>query len=200
MNIQRFKLSSNRLKLTATIVFCAVAVAGWGLWMKYKVPEKLPTPQDDYPETRPLLATVAASGSARQSLLANDFTLVNRFRDLSDGCRVGFLSSFTTTKSGKLSSADIADPGELFQESDALVAGLRFRRLVFAGEQSGKCFIYYQHGGKMYPQWCLAVIDESSKKPLWVGMRIGSLPAQTIDELRAQLLKGVFRDDAGLVC
>ena len=200
MNIQSFKLTPSRLKLAATLALCAMFVAGWGFWMRYRIPERLPTPREESSEQRPLLATVAVSESARQSLLANDFMLVNRFRDLSDGCRTGFLSSFTDTKSGKLSSADIADPGEPFQFSDALVLGFPYRRLVVAGEQSGRCFIYYQHGGKMYAEWCLAVIDESRKKPLWVGMRIGSLPAQTIDELRAKLLNGAFRDHAGLVC
>jgi hypothetical protein len=200
MNIRNSMVASVRLTMVAILALCAVFVAGGGFWMKYRIPERLPTPREESLEQRPLLATVAASESVRQSLFANDFTLVNRFRNLSDSCRTGFLSSFTITKSGQLSNADIADSGEPFQFSDALVPGLPFRRLVFAGEHSGKCFIYYQHGGKMYPEWCLAVIDESRKEPLWVGMRIGSRPAQTIDELRAQLRKGAFRDDAGLVC
>jgi hypothetical protein len=200
MNVQNFKLTPSTLKLVAALVLCAMFVAGWGFWMKYRIPEKLPTPQEESPEQRPLLATVAASESGRQNLIAYDFGLVNRFRDFSNGCRTGFLSSFTAVKSGKLSSADIADPGELFQDSDALVQGLPYRRLILGGQRSDRCFIYYQHGGTMYARWCLAVIDESSEKPLWVGIRFGSDPAQTLDELRGQLLRGAFRDDAGLVC
>jgi hypothetical protein len=175
-------------------------MAATGLWLRYRLPEKLPPPREEKSEGRPLLATVAASRSVRQGLLTKDFVLVDRFRDLSSGCRTGFLSSFTTADSGKLSSADVADPGEPFQFSDALVAGLPFRRLILAGDQPGKCFLYYQHGGKMYAEYCLAIIDEITKKPVWVGIRNGGRPVKSIDELRAQLTGDAFRDDLGLVC
>jgi hypothetical protein len=94
---------------------CGLFVAATGLWRKYRLPEKFPARPEEKSEERPLLATVAAPRNVRQGLLNDDFVLVNRFRDLSAGCRTGFLSSFTTTGSGKLSSADMANPGEPFQ-------------------------------------------------------------------------------------
>lgn len=201
MNVQSFGSVLGRLKLAAAgFAIIAVLAAVGGIWIKYRSPEKLPAHREDQPKTRPLLATVAASGVIRESLLSGNYSLVFRFRDLSEGCKTGYLSSFTPGESGKISSADIADPGSPFQSSDALVEGLPYRRLIFAGQRSDRCFIYYQHGGTMYPRWCLAVLDESSREPLWIGIRIGSPPAKDIAELRAQLLNGAFRDDAGLVC
>jgi hypothetical protein len=196
MDRKNMKITLGRMKVVALLALCAVSIAGVGMWQKYKAPEKLPSRREENVEARPVLATVAVSRSVRQSLLTKDFVLVNQFRGLSDGCEAGFLSSF----SPKLSSADVADPGEPFQDSDALIAGLPFRRLVFAGEQPGKCFVYYQYGGKMYAEFCVAVIDEQSKKPLWVARRSGSRPAQSIDELRAQILSDALRDDLGSVC
>ena len=201
MNVQSFMLALGRLKsVAAAVAIIAVLAAVAGIWIKYRSPEKLPAHREDQPKTRPLLATVAASGVNRESLLSGDYSLFFRFRDLSEECKTGFLSSFIPGEAGKISSADIADPGSPFQSSDALVEGLPYRRLIFAGQKPGRCFIYYQHGGTMYPRWCLAVLDESNRKPLWIGMQIGSPPAQDIDELRAHLLGGVFRNDSGPVC
>ena len=201
MNVQSLMPALGRLKLAAAAVaIIAVLAAVAGIWIKYRSPEKLHAHREDQPKTRPLLATVVVSGVSRESLLSGNYSLVFRFRDLSEECKTGFLSSFTPGESGKISSADIADPESPFQSSDALVEGLPYRRLIFAGQGSGRCFIYYQHGGTMYPRWCLAVLDESNRKPLWIGMRIGSPPAQDINELRAQLLGGVFRNDSGPVC
>jgi hypothetical protein len=201
MNVQSSMPALSRLKLAAaTVAIIAVLAAVTGIWIKYRSPEQLPAHREDQPKTRPLLATVAASGVNRESLLSGNYSPVVRFRDLSEECKTGFLSSFIPGESGKISSADIADPGSLFQSSDAPVEGLPYRRLIFAGQGAGRCFIYYQHGGTMYPRWCLAVLDESNRKPVWIGMRIGSLPAQNIDELREQLLGGMFRNDVGPVC
>lgn len=200
MNMRSLRFLRLNWKPASALLACALIVVGWRIWLKFRVPETLSNPRGSYTETRPLLATVPTPDGVRNSLLTGDFSVVKRFANISEECRTSFLSSFASSSSAKLSSADIADPGAPFQSSDALVAGLPFRRLVFAGERRDECFIYYLHGGKMYPRWCVAIIDKLHGKPVWVGMRVGSIPAQTLDELQAQIRAGVFQDDVGPVC
>lgn len=191
----------NRKLIWAVLLMCAAVIAGIGFWRELRIPSHVPLPPryQESANQRPLLATVSAPLSVRQKLLLGDFTVVHRFQNLPDRCQESFLSSFSNPGGKGISIADIANPGELFQFSDALVPNLPYRRLVFAGQQHDKCFIYYQDGGHMYASFCLAVIDEGSEKPIWIGNEWGK-PAASISELRQRLSANAFRDDSGAVC
>ena len=109
-------------------------------------------------------------------------------------CRSTFDSSFAHNLGAAASSKEIelANPGQMFQSSDALIEGAPFRRLEFAGLGTGRCFVYYQHGGTMYPRFCLAVMDNANGKMLWVGE--ARKQARNLDQLRKMLLRGDFMD------
>jgi hypothetical protein len=116
------------------------------------------------------------------------------------GCGTPFAASFIATSDlqMRLDGIHFADPGEPFQESDHIRPGLPFRRLLFAGVGTTNCFIHYQSGGKMYPMFCLAVVDQTTHKTIWVGeSKIG---ASDLEELRKMLRVSKFNDLAGPGC
>jgi|HubBroStandDraft_4_1064222.scaffolds.fasta_scaffold25857_1 hypothetical protein len=148
------------------------------------------------------LKTLPASDSFRSHLLDGEFTIVNRMQDISQGCRAPFESSFsyysrTVPKKRKI---DFADPGQDFNYGDAVRDGVPFRQLHFAGLGPNSCFIYYQQGGRIYPSTCLAVMDYSGGKVIWVGVVSGGRAARNFRELRAVFSQHKFSDSGGLDC
>ncbi|HET6844377.1 MAG TPA: hypothetical protein VFK06_22245 [Candidatus Angelobacter sp.] len=146
-------------------------------------------------ESRPLLNTLALPPGARQHLLDGTFTLVTFSQSIAQGCRAVFDASFTPAISTDI---ELANPGNMFQSSDAFIQGAPFRRLVFAGQRTGRCFIYYQHGGTMYPRFCLAVMDDEHQGMLWAGET--SKEGHTLEQLRIMLRQGDFMDKTGATC
>ncbi|MBZ5700713.1 MAG: hypothetical protein LAN84_02570 [Acidobacteriia bacterium] len=154
-----------------------------------KIGELRETPEWEH---RPRLYTTSVSDSLRVRLLDGEFSVLPAVNEIPQDCRSTFNSAFTyphvtTAESKKI---ELANPDEMFQDSDALVPGLPFRRLVFAGARSDRCFIYYQHGGTMYPRFCLAVMDNIHGKMLWVGE--SRKQARHLEELRLMLLRNDF--------
>ncbi|SRR6266705_1250252 len=146
------------------------------------------------------LSTVSAPDVIRKQLLDGDFKIVNRVEEISENCASVFESSFVSASGAvpKRREVKLANPGQVFQSSDALVPGAPFRRLEFAGLGVKGCFVYYQSGGKMYPSFCAAVIDYKEMKAVWIGE--SRKRAMTLQELRSMVVKGQFRDTGEPAC
>jgi hypothetical protein len=146
------------------------------------------------------LRTKPIADSLRAHLLDEDFKIVSHTEAIPQTWRSIFDSSFVDIHGLATNGArvEMADPGQRFQSSDALVPGLPFRRLVFAGLSPQKSFIYYQHGGSMYPSYCLAVMDYGSKSMVWVGESRNV--ARSLSDLRFMLSRGLFEDTGGPGC
>lgn len=145
------------------------------------------------------LGTRAVSAVTREHLLDSEFKLVNQVSQIPQNCISSFDSSFTNAEGAPAGArVQLADPGQPFQYSDAIVPGLPFRRLLFAGIAPESCFVYYQHGGVMYPSYCLVVSDKSSTHAIWVGE--SRKRANNLQDLRSMLVRSEFSDTAGPVC
>ena len=92
---------------------------------------KLLTPQPDSP-------VASAMG-----ILDGDFEILTSVNRLPTPVR----SAFATLS--RQSSFEMADPGQNFQATDLITKkGLPWRRLIFAGISTGKCFLHYERGGR----------------------------------------------------
>lgn len=138
--------------------------------------------------------------SIRDHLLDGDFRVVNRWHAIPEKWRSTFGSSFVSSEGATVrgDAIDMADPDQPFQVSDSIVPGLSFRRLVFAGLSPKRAFIYYQHGGSMYPAYCLAVMDAGTSGDLWVGE--ARRASRNLEDLRSMLSRGLFDDTSGSGC
>lgn len=188
------------LKLGLLIVGIAAITLGVRVAMLFRAVAPPPVPEQGALRTLPPepdqfhLRTTSAPRAVRSHLLAGNFKLVDRVAQIDDACRDVFFGSFVSGTGAAPSAGEVslADPGQPFQSSDDLVPGVPFRRLVLAGVGPNSCFIYYQHGGSMYPRFCLAVIDRAQKKVVWLGE--SSKEARSIGELRRMLLSQQFCD------
>src|SRR5205809_974165 len=83
-------------------------------------------------DIRALLNTMPLPPKDRDHLLDGDFNLVTRTEEIPNDCLSTFNSSFTKLE-GKvnLKEIELANPGQIFQMSDALIPDAPFRRLVF---------------------------------------------------------------------
>ena len=144
------------------------------------------------------LKTLSVSDATRGHLLDGGFAIVHRMQDISQSCKGPFESSFSffSRTVPKKREIDFADPGQDFNYGDAIRGGLPFRQLHFAGLGSNSCFIYYQQGGRIYPSSCLAVMNYSGGKTIWVGVVAGGKAARNFRELRADFSQNKF-DDSG---
>ena len=194
-------------RLWLVVAIAVLAIACIGIYIASNVvPWRVSTEQLDVGKAqktpkvveRPLLKTIHMLPSTRDHLLDGNFKILSKEDAIPAECRSAFYSSFSPSGIGQLEEFKLADPGQPYQASDALVPGLPFRRLVFAGQQAGRCFVYYKHGGVTNPSYCVAVIDISTNKLLWVGRSFEE--ASGVQKLRAMLRSGKFQDERGLVC
>jgi hypothetical protein len=204
--MKQTKTFSRRSKVGFSIAAAFLLACGVAYMTLLKIPKEETLPEvgikqtiHEFPESVFLKARPAAD-SVRDHLLDGDFKVVNHVQAIPQTWRSIFDSSFVDihglpTKGARV---EMADPGQPFQSSDALVPGLPFRRLVLAGLSSQKCFIYYQHGGSMYPSYCLAVMDYGSNSMIWVGE--SRKVARSLSDLRFMLSRGLFEDTGGPGC
>ncbi len=194
--------SKSKMILVVVIVFLIVGgVVGIVEYESALRTNSVPPPNANDPQldSRPLLSTVPLPTATRDHLLDGGFNTVNLFEKISLNCMSAFESSFVSSSgAARNSKIELANPGKIFQSSDALIEGAPFRRLEFAGMGTSSCFIYYQHGGTMYPRFCLAIMNNDNQKMLWVGET--RKQAHNLDQLRHMLLKGDFIDTSGSVC
>jgi len=147
------------------------------------------------------LALISANGADPAHFIEGDFRIVKRRRDITMGCWGIFESSFRNYWSGSAVPAGqvlFADPGEDFEFGDVIRGGLPLRRLVLAGLGTKTCFIYTDRGGAMYAASCLAVMDYTLGKPIWVGKFYRG--ARNIKQLRLMFSKKWFQDSGNLTC
>lgn len=179
----------NRSSKTAT--FCLLAglaglVAACGIWYVKAIrpPRVIDLQQfakktDVYGPLDPVhLNTLSVPGGTVDHLLDGDFTIVNRMQNIPDECRVIFA----------------ANPGQEFNYGDAIIEGLPYRQLHFAGISPKSCFIYYQRGGNDYPSSCLAVVNRERRKIISLG--VTRKKAGNLHDLRSLLSHHQF-DDRG---
>jgi hypothetical protein len=187
--------------LAGVLVVCGLA---WAAWYRFTRVELAPdirvhreTPE--FPEDV-ALARKSASKSVRDHLLDGDFRVVNQIEAVPVPWGAVFDSSFSFPggTGSRRNKVGMADPGQPFQASDSLRPGLPFRRLIFAGFNAERAFIYYQHGGRMYPSYCLAVMDGDTKGMVWVGE--ARKEARNLGELRIMVSQGLFDDSPGPGC
>lgn len=158
-----------------------------------------PTPtQRDIPGTF-YLRTSSVPDGLRAHLLDGDFRTVSKVNEISGDCIQVFESSFITISGSRAKPGEVslANPGEAFQASDAILPGLPFRRLQFAGLGPSKCFIHYQSGGQP-SAFCTAVIDYENQRIVWVGEYHEA--GKNLDDLRRMLALGQVRNTSGRAC
>jgi hypothetical protein len=146
------------------------------------------------------LDAMQVRNSERSHLLDGNFKIVFRMRDMSQSCWNSLNSSFVSNPKAISKSGDVpfADPGQPAQYGDSLKPDAPFRRLVFAGEGPRTCFVYFRHGGVNHPSYCLAVFDDTTRKPIWVGE--ARVQVRNLPELRSLLSKNQFDDKSGPQC
>jgi len=196
-----------KILLAVVILVIGVCVAGvvrYELALRVKPVPPAPSAnelqQSPQADDRPRLSTISLPSTTRDHLLDGSFKLVTLAEKIAPDCSSTFDSSFAHASRAAATPKEIelANPGQKFKSSDALIEGAPFRRLEFAGLETGRCFIYYQHGGTMYPRFCLAVMDNANGKMLWAGE--ARKQARNLDQLRKMLLRGDFTDTSGPVC
>jgi hypothetical protein len=202
-------------RLSKTIIFCLLAgVAGLfaasGIWYINAIkPPKIISLQDLAPKEEVIesldpvfLRTLSAPEAIRRHLLDGEFTIAYRMQDISQSCRAPFESSFSyySRTVPMKREIDFADPGQDFNYGDAIRGVLPFRQLHFGGLGPNSCFIYYQQGGRIYPSSCLAVMDYTSGKAIWVGVVTGGRAARNFRELRAVFSQHKFYDSGERDC
>jgi hypothetical protein len=202
--------NENRLSRTVKLSIAGLAfIAASGVWyvkavrqprtigLLRELAEKEKAKEAESPDPV-YLNTVSASDAIRNRLLDGAFTIVFRMQDISQSCRAPFESSFSfySRTVPKKREIDFADPGQDFNYGDAIIEGLPFRQLHFAGLGPNSCFIYYQQGGQIYPSSCLAVMNYAGGKAIWVGVVAGGSAARDFRELRAVFSQDKF-DDSG---
>jgi len=143
------------LALVALTAVCAVGLFRFGAALREKPlspVSPLKEPHQVIDSEGALLRTIPHPSSTRDHLLDGRFRIVTTTEGIPKNCKSIFDSSFTNTPETAANQAEIelANPGQLFQMSDAEIPGVPFRRLVFAGFRAGSCIIYYQHGGTMF--------------------------------------------------
>jgi len=172
-----------------------------------RLPAQLPKPPQ-LPAGEPPdpihLNTIPIRSADERHLLDGDFNIVVRMSDLTESCRDIFDSSFFRFSGSAASKEQVkfADPGQDFEATDDLRGGLPFRRLEFAGLSSKTCFVYYEVGGRMGPATCLAIMDYTQGKAIWVGELFGESTRKVanINQLRNKLSTNQFTDRAGPGC
>jgi len=191
------------VSLLPVIVLFGVCVGWWQRFrqLKYSAVSgptiKHAVPEDIEPEH---LFTTASSETVAVRLLDGTFLTVDRVQEIPDRCRSPFDASFVRNSrtGGGSPRIEIADPDQPFQFADAIQPGLPFRQLVLAGLGPSTCFIYYQHGGAMYPSFCLAVMQYGKERVAWVGE--ARRKANGLRELRLQLSGGEFESTGTPTC
>jgi len=186
------------LVLSFLVVIVLLVVSGI-VWVKLRPTTYHPlvvetnTKQEvpEYPDPVRLI-TSTSSEPAQSHVLDGDFRMVNRMQEIPETCISPFDSSFVRSNGGGPATGkiDFADPGQEFQFSDAIMPGLAFRQLAFAGLGSDSCFIYYQRGGPMHPTYCLAVMEYGKTRTTWVGEKREK--AINLKALRRMLSRGQF--------
>jgi hypothetical protein len=87
-------------------------------------------------------ARAQLSNDGRRRILSEKYTILTRVSQIPEAVRRSFRAM--TKTEGVL----FAEPGEEFQVTDVIMnKDLPARRLIFAGEASGFCFIHYERGG-----------------------------------------------------
>lgn len=157
-----------------------------------KLPEENPDPIH--------LNTLAASEEVRSHLLAGDFKIAHRMQDIPANCTANLDSSFVNNSGAVRNGGrvDFADPGQPAQYGDTLIPDAPFRQLVFAGVGSRSCFVYFQHDEINRVTYCLAVMDISTRKALYVGETENKVTS--LDELRSLVYKHQLADNSGPAC
>ena len=161
--------------------------------IKLQAIEKIAPPRDLEPEH---LETTALLGGREEHLLDGKFAIATQYEKIPENCKSPFNSSFLKSEGEGL--IPMANPGEPFEFADAIAPGLPFRQLLFGGTGPDSCFIYYQHGGAMYPRYCMAVMRYSEPKAIWVGDT--SAKVRNVDALRRLLRNGTFHTNVGPEC
>ena len=182
------------------VVVCTI------LWVKLQTPNYPATVQSsakqvktEYPDPYHL-NTTPSTEATQTHLLDRDFTVVGRLREIPNECESRFDSSFVRAdgSSSGPEGIKVADPDQEFQFSDAIMPGLPFRRLAFAGVSHTGCFIYYQRGGPMPATYCLAFMEYGKSKAAWVGERPEG--ATSLKALRSMLSRKSFDTSGQPVC
>jgi hypothetical protein len=204
------KLPKRRVATILLFLSGAIVVLGgfaFFLWSRTYRPVPPPTvsaqkqPELPKSERRPFLHTIHLSDADRNQILEGSFRISTLSQNITSECDSTLQSAFgrfAANAKQPQERVEFAAPSQPFQDTDDLKAALPFRRLLFTGEGSGRCFIYYQHGGVMYPRFCLVVIDEVNKRLIWAGE--ARKEAHNLSELRTMLSRSDFYDNSGWVC
>jgi hypothetical protein len=146
------------------------------------------------------LRTEAVPDRDRRRLLDGSFDTIDRMQGISENCKDIFYSSFENDSGKTPREAQIrfADPGQPAQFGDSLIPNAPFRQLAFAGQSRKSCFIFYEHGGNAHPSYCLAVMDLTDRRTVWVGEIRKA--ARNIADLRYFLVTHQFADTVGPAC
>ena len=129
----------------------------------------------------------ALSGALREHVKDERFAVVTSIRGLPLGVREELQTLFGSQ------GLDIAEPGAVFQGTDAAVTPKRpLRRLVAAGCSIDHCLVYYERGGREHT-WLVALFHWTPAETRfeWGGHARGGLA--TIDEVRNAVLSGMVK-------
>jgi hypothetical protein len=130
----------------------------------------------DYPSEK-------MSQSAKQQFLEGSFSTIKKVRNLP----APVLRAFTEKGGSRLV---MADAGKAFQATDVIYFDLPYKRLIFAGVSSEKCFVHYEQGGRahLYRLALFTLTSKDSMKPIWLGHCKGR--AARLEDLRSWLADG----------
>lgn len=136
---------------------------------------------------RQAAAPVVLSGPLRMHLRDERFGIVTSIRGLPLGVRNELETLFGSQ------ALDIAEPGDEFQVTDAIVdPKLPIRRLVAAGCSIDHCIVYYERGGRTHT-WRMALFHwtPDATRFEWGGVAPRGLAS--IDDVRNAMLSGAIK-------
>jgi mono/diheme cytochrome c family protein len=129
------------------------------------------------------------SAAEKAHILDGEFTIEKTVANLPDNLKSAFAHL------AKESDFKMANPGEKYQETDALSSGpaLPWRRLIFAGISKDRYFIHYEKGGRAHTIYT-AIFDVSPEGKVSFLLAGPGTRAADLTQLRALVLSKQFAD------
>ncbi len=134
---------------------------------------------------------VVLSGRQKAHILDGEFSIVVAVEKFPKAVRAVLAEIF------RQNTFEIANPGQRYQSTDVGENG-PLRRLVFAGVSSDKCFVYYERGGRGHGYYVVVLRIDAEKRArfLWAGAGADDALAHDLQQLRAKVSAGRFKDNA----
>ncbi len=145
---------------------CLLVVVGYMVWqVRYTSPATPIKRAGTAVPTAPDVARLKPVLSRKVPVISSDLRMITTVEQLPNDCTEAIQRQVLPSGS----RFEIANPGDPFQQADSISHSLPFRRLEFGAENPHRCLVLFQHGGTMYPRYCLVAVDRDKGVLDWIG-------------------------------